>query len=343
MPLTAFNTHTLQVFNFIESQRDYRELKFIDEDQLAQHDIPRYFKTLYIPDDKFLLVGGQERNVPISSSKSYLIDDKGKLNFSGDMQVGRQYFAMCADYENEFAYVIGGYNHERGLVNSVEKFSFKARKWVNSESINHARINAAACKCGSKYIYLFGGLDKKDFLDTIERFNLQLEIWTVLKVRMPNKIANLFSFSLNGEYIIIMGGMKKKQEEFIPKESKKVYELDNRVFAFKTSNMKWKDLKPFPFKKKFGSIVYNGFGKFFCNVIEDNKELPQLFVYDVRNCFPNFDKYWENEKNQREGLQKIKGKDIKFHLAYSLSSKQERQHGILTYSSYMAEMQIQNK
>ena len=99
--------------------------------------------------------------------------------------------------------------------------------------------------------------------------------------------------------------------------------------------MKWKDLKPFPFKKKLGTVSYNGFGKFFCNVIEDNKELPQLFVYDVRSCFPSFDKYWENERNQREGLQKIKGRDIKVHQMgmYSLSSKQERQYGIGRHTS----------
>ena len=103
---------------------------------------------------------------------------------------------------------------------------------------------------------------------------------------MPTKIANMFAFSLNPDYIVIMGGMKRKNDEFVPKESKKVYELENRVYAFKTSSLKWKDLKAFPFKKKFGSIVYNNFGKFFCNVIEDNKELPQLFVYDVRNAFP---------------------------------------------------------
>ncbi len=47
-----------------------------------------------------------------------------------------------------------------------------------------------------------------------------------------------------------------------------------------------------------------------------------MFVYDIRTAFPHFDKYWENERNQREGIQKIKGKDIKVHLAYSLSSKQ---------------------
>lgn len=43
----------------------------------------------------------------------------------------------------------------------------------------------------------------------------------------------------------------------------------------------------------------------------------------MRNCFPQFDKYWENEKNQKEGLQKIKGKDIKLNSGYSLASTKD--------------------
>ena len=50
----------------------------------------------------------------------------------------------------------------------------------------------------------------------------------------------------------------------------------------------------------------------------------------MRNAFPQFDKYWERES---EGPQKIKGKDIKVHLAYSLSSKQEREYGIVNNGS----------
>jgi hypothetical protein len=55
--------------------------------------------------------------------------------------------------------VIGGYSHEVGILNSVEKYSFKAKKWLHVENINIARINASATKCGNKYLYLFGGLD----------------------------------------------------------------------------------------------------------------------------------------------------------------------------------------
>lgn len=101
------------------------------------------------------------------------------------MHKARQYFATVGDYENQFAYVIGGFNHRKGLMSKVEKYSFKARKWIKVEDINHPRINSSACKCGNKYLYLFGGLDKRDFLDSIERFNLSLDIWTVMKIKMP--------------------------------------------------------------------------------------------------------------------------------------------------------------
>jgi len=89
--------------------------------------------------------------------------------------------------------------------------------------------------------------------------------------------------------------MVKKDAAYLPKESQKAFELQDRVMVLKTTKLTWKDLKPFPFKKKLGNVVYNNHGKFFCFVVESNKELPQLFVYDVRTCFPQFNKYWEHE------------------------------------------------
>lgn len=79
--------------------------------------------------------------------------------------------------------------------------------------------------------------------------------------------------------------------------------------------MVWKELKPFPFKKKMSSVVYNNHGKFFCYVLESNKELPQLFVYDVRKAFPQFNKYSEHEAKLEESMQKITGRDIQIQVA----------------------------
>ena len=87
-------------------------------------------------------------------------------------------------------------------------------------------------------------------------------------------MANHFSYSLNPEHIVIMGGMKRKNEDFSVREQRKVYELENRVFVLKTNNFKWKELKAFPFKKKLSNVMYNDYGKFFCFIIESNRELP---------------------------------------------------------------------
>lgn len=95
-----------------------------------------------------------------------------------------------------------------------------------------------------------------------------------MDVKLPQKITNHFSFSFNPNYIIILGGLLKKAEQFVPRESQKVYELQDRVYVLKTKNFSWKELKPFPFKKKLGQVVYNNHGKFFCFVVEANKELP---------------------------------------------------------------------
>lgn len=106
--------------------------------------------------------------------------------------------------------------------------------------------------------------------------------------------------------------MIKKDEAYLPRESTKIFELNDQVIVLKTAKKKmaWKDLKPLPFKKKLSNVVYNNHGKFFCFVLESNKELPQLFVYDVRKVFPQFSKYAENEYRQNEQIQPIKGKHI---------------------------------
>ena len=113
-------------------------------------------------------------------------------------------------------------------------------------------------------------------MDSIERYNTQLGIWTQLSIRLPTRISNHFAFSFNPDYIVLLGGMIKKDEAFMPREATKVFELNDQVIVLKTNKRKmaWKELKPFPFKKKLAQVVYNNHGKFFCYVLESNKELP---------------------------------------------------------------------
>jgi len=130
MPLVVFNTYNLSnCFNYYEKMRQFERLPLLDETNLSSNEVPHYFKTVYIPDDKFLVIGGLERETSITSTRCFIIDEKGKLSVTNDMQVGRQYMTICSDYQDDKIYVIGGFNSEKGLLRSFEIFSIRARKW----------------------------------------------------------------------------------------------------------------------------------------------------------------------------------------------------------------------
>ena len=77
---------------------------------------------------------------------------------------------------------MSGFNHEYQILTEVERFCIETLRWETVEPLNIARLNASACKCGDKYIYIFGGLnvEKNEFTDSIERYNSNLDIWTKL-------------------------------------------------------------------------------------------------------------------------------------------------------------------
>ena len=133
------------------------------------------------------------------------------------MDIGRQYFTLCIDNTNQqnktYVYVMSGFNHEYQILTEVERFCIETLRWETVEPLNIARLNASACKCGDKYIYIFGGLnvEKNEFTDSIERYNSNLDIWTKLQIRLPLKISNSFAFSFSESSILIMGGITKKE------------------------------------------------------------------------------------------------------------------------------------
>ena len=122
MPLVTFNSHQLAAYHYIEKEREFEKLQILDEENYAMTDVPHYFKSVYIPDDKFLLVGGLERETATTSNRCFFIDDKGKLTFAQEMFHPRQYFTVCPDYEKDSIYIIAGFNHIAGVLNTFEVF-----------------------------------------------------------------------------------------------------------------------------------------------------------------------------------------------------------------------------
>jgi hypothetical protein len=217
MPLVVFNSQQLEAYSYQEQIREFSPVTLLDDEDLAINEIPRYFKHIYVPDDKFMLLGGLERHTSDSSARCFMIDEKAKINRLQDMDIGRQYFTLCIDNTNKenktYVYVMSGFNHEYQILTEVERFCIETLRWETVEPLNIARLNASACKCGDKYIYIFGGLnvEKNEFTDSIERYNSNLDIWTKLQIRLPLKISNSFAFSFSDSSILIMGGITKKE------------------------------------------------------------------------------------------------------------------------------------
>lgn len=76
--------------------------------------------------------------------------------------------------------------------------------------MNSKRLNCGACMIGKNHIFVFGGRNDSDtFYDSVERLNIELNLWNLLKIRLPEKLCNIFAFIFNTDNIIIMGGLKQ--------------------------------------------------------------------------------------------------------------------------------------
>lgn len=48
------------------------------------------------------------------------------------------------------------------------------------------RISAGACTLSESTIYVFGGRSEGDkFFDSIEKYNIEMDLWTMLEVKLP--------------------------------------------------------------------------------------------------------------------------------------------------------------
>lgn len=83
-------------------------------------------------------------------------------------------------------YVLGGFSGKQRL-NSVEKYIVKEDKWAQMAPMKDKRHYLSACSINDECIYAFGGFfgsTEQEINDTIEVYEVEKNIWTVLTVRM---------------------------------------------------------------------------------------------------------------------------------------------------------------
>lgn len=197
-PLVLFDTQQFSAFEFNEKVKQFKELPLIDIEGQAEK-LPKDFKAVYVGGDEqsFLLIGGVEKWTKKISNKVYQYS-RGSLQEVLEMFVPRQYFGVTTNNDYSLVYVIGGYNEKMLSLNKVEVFSTESQDWKQLAPMNMSRVNPGVCTLAN-YVYVFGGrthVENDDFLCSIERLNIDLNLWNYVKIKLPTPLCNLFAFTV---------------------------------------------------------------------------------------------------------------------------------------------------
>eukprot|EP00486_Rosalina_sp_Unknown_P016603 CAMPEP_0201596646 /NCGR_PEP_ID=MMETSP0190_2-20130828/193290_1 /ASSEMBLY_ACC=CAM_ASM_000263 /TAXON_ID=37353 /ORGANISM="Rosalina sp." /LENGTH=372 /DNA_ID=CAMNT_0048057121 /DNA_START=564 /DNA_END=1679 /DNA_ORIENTATION=- len=119
-----------------------------------------------------------------------------------------------AIFLNEHLLMIGGDDNGDEL-SSIEEYDFDEMKWNERASMNETRNDFGICTISDNELLVFGGHSVADngisgYLDTIEKYNYNLDKWTILNTKMPfGKRARCGAFhwkQYKPNMIVIAGG-----------------------------------------------------------------------------------------------------------------------------------------
>ena len=165
--------------------------------------------------DEYLLSGGISLPSNKVSSKwySFRIDVKAQFKAEVEMLTGR--FSHASTILSDNVYVIGGitlditsYNSNEITLRSWERYNIHNTKWEQISPMIMQRSHFGIASFQDNYIYVFGGFNGVDALDTIEKYDAMLDIWNEITVKLPLKISNVGVVDfITNESVMIWGGM----------------------------------------------------------------------------------------------------------------------------------------
>ena len=134
-----------------------------------------------------MITGGYsiEKSKGLSLWISGFAGNKVELQQEPSMPVARYHHAST--YIEDDIYVIGGNDinnnteQKQTTSKSCYKFNLSQNQWTEISPMNHARSSMGIASYQNNYIYCFGGSfgDEQQTLDTIDKYDALLDIWTI--------------------------------------------------------------------------------------------------------------------------------------------------------------------
>jgi N-acetylneuraminic acid mutarotase len=141
-------------------------------------------RTLFgavVGDGKLVVCGGFDGIRDLTSVEMYDFEGSSWHRLPS-LDSGRSYLALVSD--NRYIYAIGGQERTRDngprAFQQVDLLDMQSEVWLPGVPMLNNRLGHAAAlleQGGSKFIYVCGGSDGLDTLNTMERFNISEQIW----------------------------------------------------------------------------------------------------------------------------------------------------------------------
>jgi len=169
----------------------------------SQHKFYQCSAAIALSPLEILITGGG--SPPKKDTRLYQCD-KNELSIRQAMNENRNAHAitMCKGA----VYVLGGFSGKQRL-NSVERYSVRDDKWTQVAPMKDKRHYLSACTLGDEVIYAFGGFfgsTEQEINDSIETYEVDKNVWTMLPVRMKNPLWACSALSISQNEIILIGG-----------------------------------------------------------------------------------------------------------------------------------------
>ena len=226
--LLWFNQGSNKIFSYdlLKNNQAWKEINNINN-----FIIPISPGITQLSDDVAFISGGCSKINDVSK-KCYLFN-KGVFQILPDMfNERRNHFSIRV---NNHIYLCGGIDNHSNHLNLCEKYSFQYEKWIKCSPLNIERSHLSLCNMNNKYIYAFGGENKRNgFLDSIEKYSIIGDVWECLKIKLPYKLECVGCISVSNKEIIIFGGycpQKIKRETIIK------YNIDSQQINFSNKQL----------------------------------------------------------------------------------------------------------
>jgi predicted transcriptional regulator len=191
--------------------------------------ISRWSSFTTLADGRILVTGGKvERNS--GSHRTCMYIDPVKLQYNYGVPMLRGHSSHISLRVMNKVYIISGKNEENICDSFCEVLDTYTENWNPIGRINFPRTCAAGCYLNES-IYVLGGFQNA-VSNSIEKFSVNLNVWTLLPTLLPEKIWQHGCFALDSKKILVFGGEKDSEE---PNKISFIYDTGKEGFSSTTS------------------------------------------------------------------------------------------------------------